>query len=166
MKEKLKFLFAIFLINFSITAIGQTYLLPNEINILCFKTKNDKVVVLAKDKSNGYIIYRFGTANKIEFEFPSKTKDSWSKFKYSYYSRGGGKKNAAENLSHVSFTNGHYKYFLYDCYYSESDEFLIGIQVINLKNGKSTDIKGKIKTKKGSLTNFNGKELLEIDEEI
>lgn len=36
-----------------------------------------------------YIIYRFGTKDKVEFEFPEDQTDSWNKFVYSYYLRGG-----------------------------------------------------------------------------
>ena len=72
--------------------------------------------MLAKDKDNRYLIYRFGTKDKIEFEFPDKNESSWTKFKYSYYSRGGGKRNAAQDLIHISFINNGYKYFLYDTY--------------------------------------------------
>ena len=165
MKQKLRLLFVFFLITFSVSVLGQTSLLPNEVSLFSFKTDNDKIVLLAKDKNNGYIIYRFGTTTKVEFEYPNKTKNSWSQFKYYYYSRGGGKQNDAVNIAHVSFINGDYEYMLYDDYSSENDEFSIGVLVTHLKSGKLTDIKGKLKKKKGFLCNFKGSELLEVKED-
>lgn len=67
------------------------YLLPNEEIIYSFETKNGKKMSLVKDKTNKYIQYRFGTKNKVEMEFPSeKNKESWKKFHYNSYWRGGG----------------------------------------------------------------------------
>src|SRR5215217_5606752 len=40
---------------------------------------------LAEDK--GYMQYRFGSAGKIELEFPKERRDSAQKFKYSRYTR-------------------------------------------------------------------------------
>jgi len=152
--------------NLSISIFGQTHILPNETLIFSFKTDKDKIVTLAKDKNNKYIIYRFGTEDNIEFEFPDKSEKSWKKFKYSHYSRGGGKQNLAENLSGVSFINKDFQYRLYDSYYSESNEYEIGILILNLKTQKTTNIKGKLKSKKGTLNGFDGSNLLEIDDEI
>ena len=152
--------------NLSISIFGQTHLLSNETLIFSFKTGKDKIVTLAKDKNNEYIIYRFGAKDNIEFEFPDKSKKSWEKFKYSHYSRGGGKQNLAENLSGVSFVNKDFEYRLYDSYSSESDEYEIGVLILNLKTKKTTNIKGKLKSKKGALNGFDGSNLLEIDDEI
>jgi hypothetical protein len=166
MTNPIKILFFFYLINSSISVIGQTLLLPNEICIFSFETNKGKIAMLCKDKENTYLIYRFGTKNKIEFEFPQKTKDSWSKFKYSHYSRGGGKKNSAEDLNHISFINNEFQYIIFDSYYSESNEFDVGILIRNTKTGKTKEIKGQLKTKKGKLYNFKGSELLEIEEEL
>ena len=48
---------------------SQTYILSNEEVIFSFQTKNGKKMVLAKDKGNEYIIYRFGSLKKIELEY-------------------------------------------------------------------------------------------------
>ncbi|WP_130735837.1 hypothetical protein [Flavobacterium sp. J27] len=44
---------------------AQNYLLPNEELIFGFETQRGKKLVLAKDKNNAYIIYRFGTIEKL-----------------------------------------------------------------------------------------------------
>ena len=74
----------------------QEYILPNEENIISFITKKGKIVTLSKDKNNEYIIYRFGSKEKIELEYPEKNKNSWNKFTYSFYHRGGGKANSTD----------------------------------------------------------------------
>ena len=62
---------------FSLGTIAQQYLLKNENVIFSFDTQSGKHVVLAKDKDNAYLVYRYGTTDSIEFEYPEKNKDSW-----------------------------------------------------------------------------------------
>ncbi|MBP2282974.1 hypothetical protein H4V97_001292 [Flavobacterium sp. CG_23.5] len=145
---------------------AQKYLLPNEKLIYGFETQNGKKLVLAKDKNDKYIIYRFGTKNKIEFEFPEKTKASWDKFKYAFYLRGGGIQNEGMDLNYIKFINGNYKYVIYDTYYAVENEMSIGIKITNLKNNKTTDIKGKKSTQKGNLVDFRFNKLLKIEDEL
>lgn len=144
---------------------AQKYLLPNEQLIYSFETQSGKKLVLAKDKNDKYIIYRFGTKNKIEFEFPEKTKASWGKFKYTFYLRGGGSQNEGMDLNYIKFLNGDYKYVIYDTYYAVENETAIGIKITNVKNNKTTDIKGKRSTRKGSLIDFRFNKLLKIEDE-
>ena len=145
---------------------AQKYLLPNETLIYSFETQNGKKLVLAKDKNDKYIIYRFGTKNKIEFEFPEKTKASWDKFKYAFYLRGGGIQNEGMDLNYIKFINGNYKYVIYDTYYAVENETEIGIKIINLKDNTTTDIKGIESSRKGSLVDFRFNNLLKIVDEL
>lgn len=144
---------------------GQKYLLPNEKLIYGFETQSGKKLVLAKERNDKYIIYRFGTKNKIEFEFPEKTKASWDKFTYIFYMRGGGIQNEGMDLNYIKFINGDYKYVIYDTYYAVENETSIGIKITNLKNNKTTDIKGKKSTQKGNLVDFRFNKLLKIEDE-
>jgi hypothetical protein len=158
----------IFVLFFLVTkaGFGQTYILPNEELIYSFETKNGKVMVLAKDKANEYIIYRFGTKTKIEFEFPEKSKDSWSKFKYSFAFRGGGISNSGIDLNYVYFTNNNFQYVIYDTYFSEGEKYNIGVKIIDLNTNKIIDIKGLRKTQKGNLIAFRDNNLLEIGDDL
>jgi len=142
---------------------GQAFILPNEDLIYSFETSNGKQLALVKDKSDKYIIYRFGSKTKIEFEFPEKNKSSFSKFKYSFYLRGGGPGNEGMDLNYVHFTNGNFQYVIFDNYVEKSE---IGIKVVDLKSNKTTVIKGNTSTKKGTLIEFRSNGLLEIGEEI
>ena len=145
---------------------AQKLILPNETLIFSFETQNGKTAILAKDSLNNYIIYRFGTANKIEFEYPKKTKDSWAKLTYSFYLRGGGTSNEGMDLNYVYFTNNNYQYIIYDSYFSVGNKTAIGIKIIDLTTKKTTNIKGKLKTRKGSLINFRNNGLLKVTEEM
>lgn len=150
--------------NFSIK--GQKYILPNEVIIFSFNTLNGKMVTVNKDKENKYIIYRFGTKDKVEFEFPNKLKSSWTNFKYSYYLRGGGVKNEAMDMNSLEFVNENFKYVIYDTYFAVDNKMNIGIEIINLKSNKVTNIKGILKTRKGTLIDFRDNKLVEVREDF
>lgn len=141
------------------------YLLKNEEAIFSFDTKNGKHVMVAKEKGNLYIVYRFGTKDKIEFEYAGKSKESWSKFKYYFYLRGGGVQNEGMDLNYLYFTNDNFKYTIYDTYYSADQSRSVGIKVTNIKTKKTTDIIGVYKTRKGTLTDFRENNLVEVVEE-
>ena len=166
---KLKLLLTCVLFAKTVALSGQDLILPNEEIVYCFETKNGKTMMLAKEKTDGYLVYRFGTKNKIDFEFPTKTNDSWNQFRFSYYFRGGGKKNAGTDLNELFFVNGDFKYVIYSSYYAGDDEepesYDIGVRVVDLKNDKMTVISGKPKTEKGTLAKFRSNGLVEIAEQ-
>ena len=147
---------------------AQAYVLPNEKSVFAFKTKNGEKAVLAKDTSDKYLIYRFGTANSIEMEFPEKENrnKSWDSFQYSYWLRGGGRENEGLDLNYIQFTRANFKYVLYDTYYAIDESENAGIKVIDLKTGVVKDIKGLPKTKKGSLLDFRFMDAIKKSEEI
>lgn len=154
--KKLLFLFALAL-PFSIWA---QYLLPNEEIIYSFETKNGKKMTLVKDKKDEYIQYRFGNKNKVEMEFPAaRTKDSWKKFTYNSYMRGGGKQNSGMEVYYLSFKNNGYQYQLYKSYYAEDVSYSTGVTVTDAQ-GKETDITGIYKSIKGNLSSLNDSDLI------
>ena len=144
---------------------GQKYILKNEELIFSFQTKTGKKMVLAKDKQNKYIIYRYGNPKKIELEYPEKNLESWGKFTYSYYSRGGGKANAAMELYSLFFQIDNFDYSVYKDYYSEDESFKTGILITNLLNNKITNIKGNYNTIKGTFYNLKEDNLIKEDQE-
>lgn len=161
MKRCSLILFFIFCSGF---CFGQEYVLANEEVVFSFETVKGKKMVLAKDKKDTYIVYRFGTSKKIELEYPKdKNKESWNKFIFAYYSRGGGAQNLAMDLDKVVFEIGDYEYAVYTEYYSEENDFSIGIQIYNLKTQKLDNVKGIYSTIKGDLTHFRDCKVLKID---
>jgi hypothetical protein len=151
---------------FSLAANAQQYLLKNETVIFSFDTQSGKHVVLARDIDNSYIVYRYGTRDSIEFEYPERNKDSWKKFKYAYYLRGGGVQNEGMDLNYMYFINNGYKYIIYDVYYAVGNRSGIGIGVTNFKTDKTVTVKGSKKSRKGTITDLRDNNLVERDKEL
>jgi hypothetical protein len=63
----------------------------NEKVFFSFKMENSPktMSICLSNKQPDYLVYRFGTKDKIELQFPENNADSWNKFVYSYYLRGG-----------------------------------------------------------------------------
>lgn len=140
------------------------HLLPNEEVIYSFNTQNGKKMTLVKDKNNKYIQYRFGTPSKIEMEFPKeRTKESWKKFHYNSYMRGGGIDNAAMEIENLLFTNNGYEYVIFRAYHSEGNDYSAGI-VIKDSKGKETRIRGNYKTVKGCICNLEETKMIERED--
>lgn len=159
-----KYLLILFILN-CILSNAQNYILDNEELIFSFNTKNGKKLVLAKDKENEYIVYRFGSKDKIELEYPEKNKESWSKFTYGHYLRGGGKQNAGMELESIFFQINNFEYTIYKNYHSEDNSFETGIKIKNLDNDKIVDIIGKYRSIKGSFYKLRDEELIEEDKD-
>lgn len=140
------------------------HLLPNEEVIYSFETKNGKKMTLVKDKNNQYIQYRFGSPNKIEMEFPKeRTKESWKKFHYNSYWRGGGIQNAGMEIDNLSFNHNGYDYLLFRTYHAEGEVYTAGI-IIKDQKGKETRIKGNYKTVKGCICNLEETKMIERED--
>jgi len=101
-----------------------------------------KIVSICMADDESYIVYRFGTMDNIELEFPEDRENSFSYFTYSYYLRGGGIENVGLDLNSFNFSNGGYQYQVYDDYEAETGIKAVGIRVTDEKTGKETDITG------------------------
>ena len=149
---------------------SQHLIETNEECIFSFKTKNGKTMMLAKDKNDKYIVYRFGTNAHIDFEFPQvKDSTSSSQFSYNFYFRGGGYQNAGLDIDNLIFENLGYQYNIFSSYSAgekENDEyFSIGIIVTNKNNDKKTIIKGRNNTAIGNLQGFRTNGMIKINHE-
>ncbi len=139
----------------------------NEDILFSFKIANSNKsasICISKNQQD-YIIYRYGTEDKIELEYPVKTDDSWSLFTYSYYLRGGGPDNIGLDLNYLSFKNDGYTYVLYEEYDSESDIPLIGIKVTNQETNEETDIPGDSNSMNGTLISLRDNAKIKINAE-
>ena len=142
------------------------FVLANEEIIYSFETGNSKKMVLVKDKNNQYIQYRFGTKNKIEMEFPAEqSEESWKMFHYIFYMRGGGKANSAQEIANLGFTNNDFHYVIYSTYFSEKEEIATGILVTDMKNNKTSRIKGIVSSRRGTLFSLDSEMPLKFDED-
>jgi hypothetical protein len=147
-------------------SFAQQYLRPNEELIYRFATTTGKQAWLVKDKKDGYIVYRYGTPKKMELEFPARNKESWKKFTYSFYFRGGGIQNEGMELNYISFHNNGVQYILYDTYYAAKGKSFTGIKVIDPKTKKEVVIEGLPASRKGTLVGFRDNGLVAIGEEL
>lgn len=121
--------------------------------------------MLSQDTTDKYIVYRFGTTDKIELNFPKLNRESWHKFTYSYYLRGG-VKNEGLDLNYLSFVIGQYKYVICQTYSSVDDKKECGIKIIDFRTNRITEIKGDPETIKGSLMDLRNNEFIQIGEEL
>jgi hypothetical protein len=125
----------------------------NEEVLLSFQlTDSDKTATICISKNEQeYIIFRYGTRDEIELEYPETSDNSWGKFTYSYYLRGGGIENEGMDANYLNFNIGGYSYRIYDEYYSRDDETCIGIILINQDSGEETELIGDSDSIEGSL---------------
>jgi hypothetical protein len=102
----------------------------NEEIILSFKTKNQKVISICKEKKGKYLVYRFGTTDKIELQFPGKPDhDSWKQFHYRGAWRFGGKANAGFGDLVLRFKNVNTTYRLFEEWNDEDGSADLGLEV-------------------------------------
>ncbi|GAB4092531.1 hypothetical protein [Flaviaesturariibacter terrae] len=138
----------------------------NKVLLFGFVTRNGREACLVKDSGNHYIVYRYGTAGRIEWEYPSRERESWKKFTYSFYLRGGGARNEGMDLDQVTFVNNGIRYVLYNSYYAVTGKTNVGIKVIDSKRGRQTDIRALPGRWKGTLADFRTNGLLAISDEL
>src|SRR5580692_4897830 len=87
------------------TNLSERLCASNEKIIISFNTLNNKKTIsLCADTSGKYLVYRFGTRDNIELQFPAKPDaSSWKKFHYKGEWRFGGKANAGFGDLRISF---------------------------------------------------------------
>lgn len=102
------------------------------------------------DKQGTYLVYRFGTKDKIELEYPQKLDStSWEAFKLYGVKRWGGKANAGFGDYNLSFTNNSITYKIFQTWDDETNSSSIGVTVVTDK--KEIILKGDKKSKEGTL---------------
>ncbi|MBE5966866.1 MAG: hypothetical protein E7255_07855 [Lachnospiraceae bacterium] len=137
----------------------------NEEVLFSFAIANSKKtasICISTNQQDAYIVYRFGTKDKIELVYPENTENSWDAFTYSYYMRGGGAGNEGLDLNYLEFENGGYVYKLYEEYSSESKETRVGILVTNRETGEETVIEGDSNSRTGSLIDLRDNDRINI----
>ncbi len=150
----------------SAQGFSQQYKLPNEQVVFSFLTEGNKMMYICKDTNDSYMVYRFGTKDSLEFQFPDTlNKTSWSKFKHYFYLRGGGKANEGMDIDHLSFTNNGFTYTIYSEYTARDEKYQCGIRVQDLNTNKETEIKGLFESRTGSLSLLRDNPLIERGDE-
>ncbi|WP_320815602.1 hypothetical protein [Flavobacterium sp.] len=139
---------------FTLVNTINNYVKSNEVELYSFRTFEGKKLSICKDTLDEYLVYRFGTEEKVELEFPKDKSKSWDLFMYNYYLRGGGIQNEGMDENNLSFTIGKYKYKIYDNYYSRGELYETGITIIDTENHVETTFNGEVSSKKNSLVSL------------
>jgi hypothetical protein len=143
-----------------------------ETTVFAFQTKSGKTAALCRGAKGAYLVYRFGTAAKVELQYPAKLDaSSWQKFTYWSYTRGGGAANAGVESAQLRFENGGVAYTLTDetrAYYTRQHEEdyrrAVGIDVT--VNSKTISVNGVSSTAVGDLANVQNDHKVKVDEEM
>ena len=78
---------------------GNAYTKSNEKLVFGFNSTKGKILSISMDQNEEYIVYHYGTKDKIELEFPANKEDSYKLFTYSSYMRPGGVANSGMDMS-------------------------------------------------------------------
>lgn len=140
---------------FCVRAEAGDLCLYAEKNIFSFQVKSKKILSVCKGRNGDYLVYRFGKPGYVELQFPDELdKNSWEKFKFSGYRRGGGKANAGRGSYSLSFDISNVAYSVFQEWSDENDGYAIGVVV----SGKTKPITiiGLKNTQEGSLVLLEG----------
>jgi hypothetical protein len=129
--------------------------LSGETKVFSFKTTSGKTVVLCEGPKGSYLVYRFGTATKVELQYPAAlTASSWRKFTCFSYHR---MATPVAQRYRLSFSNGGNEYELFDMTdavttKSGEEDYARDVGVlVTLPKGKSITIGGKQASVQGDL---------------
>ena len=119
----------------------ETLCVQNEDVLISFKMeKSPKTVSICIEKNDKYIVYRYGTKEKTELEFPENKANSWAKFTYE---TGWGK---VYNGYSMNFINGGYRYSVHQSLnfddYQKFDDITCRIGIVNISTEKVTFLNG------------------------
>lgn len=160
MKHFSPLLFSLLLFSLVTLALAQNdahqpLLEPTEHPLFSFQVKDsDKVLTLATNAEENYLVYRFGTSDDVELHYPKRRiPRSWQNFSYTFYFRGGGAENEGIDLNNLFFDRGNYRYIIYDHYNASQDSSEVGVIVVT-PEGEDIVIEGNPETKIGSLLAF------------
>jgi len=167
MKIVFSIIISVFLFCISVSSAAQfnkQLCKRNEVIVFAFQLKNKKWVSVCKEKNENYIVYRFGSAGKIELQFPSVLDStSWKQFAFKGFSRVGGKINAAMNYAFLHFAIKDVIYEVYDTWNYEDNADNCGISITIDK--KTIDKPGTLKSRKGYLLSLRGNNKIKLEEE-
>jgi hypothetical protein len=123
---------------------------PNEKVLYGFTLKSsNKIVLVCTEKDNKYIVYRFGTKDKAELQYPAMlSATSWKAFRYDGYSRSG-VNNSPTEIHSLFFKNNNATYEIDDNW--DGDENEHNAEIIIKANGKKTKIEGLASSINGTL---------------
>ncbi|MDR6941634.1 hypothetical protein [Mucilaginibacter pocheonensis] len=148
-----------------ISANEVDFVKDNEKVLLQFNTQAGKRLVLAIDSNNKYLVYRYGSQNHVELQYPRDLDNSFSLFKYAYKSKNAGVINSNFGYSQLHFSNIEFTYNIYNQYDRMGSITRIGLIVTNNKTHKKTLIQGNLKSLKGQLSDLTNIPAIKLQNE-
>lgn len=141
-----------------------------ETTVFSFRTKGGKTAALCQGPREAYLVYRFGTAAKIELQYPAKLDaSSWKKFTYWSYHRGGGAHNAGLEIAQLKFANQGVEYTLSDqtsAFYNKQKEedYRRDVSIEVVVKGKTVSVGGDGETAVGDMVGLKDNQKVNFDE--
>ena len=123
----------------------------NEEAVFSFQLENNNWISVCREDSGRYLVYRLGNQHKIELQVPAVLDtNSWKRFTFSGYNRGGGRENAGMHFGYLSFKVKDVIYEVFELWNSQDSIEHCGLTV--MKNYKIINkIIGKLESKSGNL---------------
>lgn len=146
-------------------SLAENLCAENEEVIISFPILDSgKRLAVCVDKNNqDYIVYRYGTKDQVELVYPEDKADSYHKFVYSYYLRGGSTENEGLDLNYLSFENKGFRYKIYQEYAAASGGTEVGILVTEISSGKETRLEGIAEEAEGNLIDLRNNDKIKIE---
>lgn len=130
---------------------GRDYCAARETLLFRLETARGKIAAVClhplPERADGgtpdpWLVYRFGTRDRVELAFPSDTGGPPSAFLFSYYRRPGGAENEGREEGDLQFTVGDFEYHVYYGFAASDGHESYGVRVRNRPARTTTDIRG------------------------
>jgi hypothetical protein len=122
-------------------------------------------LVLALDFNNKYLVYRYGSQNHVELQYPRVLYNSFTLFKYASKSKSASAANSKFGYEQLHFSNIEFTYNIYNQYDRMGNITRIGLVVTNNKTHKKTLIQGNLKSLKGQLSDLTNMPNIKLQSE-
>jgi hypothetical protein len=136
------------------SANEEDFIKINEKLVMEFNTLSGKRLVISADKDGKYIVYRFGSQNHVELQFPNDLNHSYAAFKLSTETQGKKVPSSGFSYTQIHFSNGGFTYNIFNQFEENGNITKSGLIVEDLKTGKKSLIRADMNSLKGSLDNL------------
>jgi hypothetical protein len=137
----------------------------NEGTVFSFQLENNKWVSVCREQNGQYLVFRLGNQNIIELQAPAVIdSNSWKRFTFSGFNRGGGKENAAMHFGYLSFKVKDLIYEVYELWNSEDSIEHCGLTIIKGYKIINNFI-GNLKSKSGNLVQLMSEPKIKQEED-
>lgn len=125
--------------------------------VFSFITENERKLIVAYNPKEDRMVYRFFSKDSLELELPDKGVDAWNFFSFMDGHQKVALNGKQMDLNYLVFTNGGYRYEIYDNYNVAGVGRVVGVDVIELSTQSVTHISGDAERAVGTLMFLNEK---------